>query len=134
MSTYPITIRMHHSDAAGLAFFASLFTIAHECYETYLEPEVTFPSIFGKMDLMIPIVHAEADYHKPLRVSDKITVTLRLGKISNSSFSLEYDFRTENGEHAATVKTSHVVRGKNGERPVSLPDKLRHKLQSLSDR
>jgi len=125
---------LHHTDAAGILFFANLFILAHECYESFLEPEVTFKSIFSEQDLLMPIGHAEADYHKPLRVSDKIKIKLGLEDIGKSSFSLKYDFYTENGEYAATVKTSHVVKNKNGNHSISLPVKLKEKLLSVSHR
>ena len=133
MYTFSTTVRLHHTDAAGILFFANLFIIAHECYETYLDPDVTFNSMFNELNLMLPIVHAEADYHKPLQVSDKIKVELRLGNIGESSYSLEYDILTIEGESAATVKTSHVMKSKNGSQPVSLPEKLIRKLESLNE-
>ena len=133
MHTYYTTVRLHHTDAAGILFFADLFVIAHECYESYLDPDVTFDSMFNELNLMMPIVHAEADYHRPLRVADRITINLGLANIGNSSFSLEYDIRAEDGGKAATITTSHVVRNKDGSQSVSLPDKLRKKLKSLED-
>ncbi|SPD75698.1 conserved hypothetical protein [uncultured Desulfobacterium sp.] len=131
MYNYTITIRLHHTDAAGILFYASLFTIAHECYETFLEPEVTFHSMVNELGLIMPIVHAEADYHKPLRVSDRITIRLSLANMGNSSFSLRYDIYTENNEHAATIKTIHVIRDSTGKNPISLPEKLKQKLRIL---
>ena len=131
MYTYKTTIRLHHTDAAGILFFAHLFVIAHECYESFLEPEVTFNSIFNEKNLKMPIVHAEADYYKPLRTSDKITITPQLENIGDSSFSIVYDVHTENGENAAKVKTNHVLRELKGNRPRSLPEKLRAKLESI---
>ncbi len=133
MHTYSTTVRLHHTDAAGIVFFANLFIIAHECYESFLDPDVTFNSMFNERNLMMPIVHAEADYHSPLRVSDRITINLELLNIGNSSFSLGYDIRNENGESAATIKTSHVVRNKDGSQAVSLPGNLREKLRSLEE-
>ncbi len=131
MHTYSTTVRLHHTDAAGILFFANLFIIAHECYESFLDPDVTFNSMFYELNLMMPIVHAEADYYRPLRVSDRITINLGLGHMGNSSFSLEYNIHTKDGESAATIKTSHVVRNKDGSQSVSLPAKLRKKLESL---
>lgn len=131
MYNYPTTIRLHHTDAAGIAFFASLFIIAHECYEAFLEPEVTFTKMFTELGVRLPIVHAEADYYRPLGVSDKITITLKIGNISASSFSLEYYFHKENDECAARVITTHAVRDNSTNNPISLPEKLKAKLMSL---
>jgi 1,4-dihydroxy-2-naphthoyl-CoA hydrolase len=131
MYSFSTTVRLHHTDAAGILFFANLFIIAHECYETYLDPEVNFHFMFNEKKLMMPIVHAGADYLKPLRVSDRITIQLRLKEIGKSSFHLGYDIINEDGEMSATVETSHVVRNKDGSATISLPDVLREKLESL---
>ena len=133
MYTYKTTVRLHHTDAAGILFFAHLFVIVHECYESFLEPEVTFHSIFNEQNLKMPIVHAEADYSRPLRTSDKITIKPKLDNMGDSSFSIVYDIYTEDGERAATVKTNHVVRELNGNRPRILPAKLKAKLQSIAE-
>jgi 1,4-dihydroxy-2-naphthoyl-CoA hydrolase len=133
MYTYSTTIRLHHTDAAGIVFFANLFNLVHECYESFLEPEVTFNSIFNELHLEMPIVHAEADYNKPLCVSDMITIKLHLRDIGNSSFTIEYFIHTDNGECVATVKTSHVVKDKGSNKPTPLPAVLRKKLQSIAD-
>jgi len=71
MYTYTTTVRLHHTDAAGILFFAHLFVIVHKCYGLFLEPEVTFNSIFNEQNLKMQIVHTEADYYKPLRTSEK---------------------------------------------------------------
>ena len=131
MYTFSTTVRIHHTDAAGILFFANLFIIAHECYETYLDPEVNFHFMFNEKELIMPIVHAEADYLKPLRVSNKITVQLRLVEIGQSSFHLGYSIFDEDGGMSATVETSHAVRNKDGSAVLSLPDVLRDKLESL---
>ena len=78
-------------------------------------------------------MHAEADYIKPLEVSDKIKVELRLRNIEESAYRLDYDIFTEDGERAAIVKISYVVRSKDSGQPVSLPEKLRRKLESLKE-
>ncbi len=83
--------------------------------------------------LIIPVVHAEAEYHKPLRISEKITIIPRLREIGNSSFSLEFAVNTVNGDCAATIKTSHVVRDKKHNEAAPLTPKLREKLMLLSD-
>jgi len=37
MYKYETVIRMRNTDAAGLVFYAEVFVLAHECYESFLE-------------------------------------------------------------------------------------------------
>ncbi len=88
MYTYLTKIRLHHTDAAGILFFSNLFILAHDCYESFLDPDITFNMMFNDLDLVMPIVHAEADYHRPLRASDNLEIKLGLAKIGESSLPL----------------------------------------------
>jgi len=72
MFGYNCVIRLHHTDAAGVVFFASLFTLAHECYEAFLDNVSPLGKLLTDGDVLIPIVHAEADFKLPLRVSGAV--------------------------------------------------------------
>ena len=41
MYEYNTAIRMQHTDAYGVVFFASVFVLAHECYESFFERTVS---------------------------------------------------------------------------------------------
>ncbi|MHC5121434.1 MAG: acyl-CoA thioesterase [Planctomycetota bacterium] len=90
MYTYQTTIRLHHTDAAGVVFFSHLFVIAHDAYETFLESHLRLNAILSEGVYIIPIVHAEADYLLPLSLSEKIRVELCLEQKGSSSFDLGY--------------------------------------------
>jgi hypothetical protein len=45
MYTYQTTIRLHHTDAAGVVFFSNLFVIAHDAYESFLESHLTLNTL-----------------------------------------------------------------------------------------
>ena len=131
MYTYETVIRMHQTDAAGLVYFANIFVLAHDCYEAFLDRDKSVGAILNEGEILIPLVHAEADYRKSLYVSDAVSIEMSLMKKSTSSFELGFVFKNESSEVAAEAKTSHVVINKSTRKPVEIPDFLIQALARL---
>jgi len=126
---YSRTVRLQDTDAAGILFFANWFIFAHEAYERMMnEIGFGFARLFEKESYIIPIVHAEADYSKPLRVGDKIEVELIVAEMGATSYTLEYILRTTDGQTAGTCRTVHVTMDKSSNKKIPLPDELRQGL------
>jgi len=130
------SVPLHDTDAAGAMFFAHLFRHAHDAYEGFMRA-IGFP-----LDRMVregtqhlPLVRAEADYHRPLRHGDTAWVQLRPAKVGDSSFVLEYRFTDDCGEPYASARTIHVNIGPRGSNAVPLPEGMRSALTArLTDR
>lgn len=127
---HKMTVRMHQTDSAGVVFYANLFVMAHECYESWLEQYLSLSEILRR-DIQIPIAHAEADYDLPLSLSDEVTIELALAQKKTTSFTLQYTFITENGRQAAHVKTVHVVIDSRTRQPVQIPSFLEKALSNV---
>jgi 1,4-dihydroxy-2-naphthoyl-CoA hydrolase len=123
--TVSTAIHMADTDAAQVLYFAQQFDIAHRVYEAMMESR---GSPLGPMlragAMGLPIVHAEGDYRRPLRLSDAIEVGVGVAALSERSFTLQY--RITHGESvAAIVRTKHVCIDATTGRPMALPDALR---------
>jgi 1,4-dihydroxy-2-naphthoyl-CoA hydrolase len=133
MFIYNTKIRLFHTDAANLIFFGSLFNITHECYEEFLEKSgFSVKKILDDNKFHIPVVHAEADYIKHLRLGDKIEIRMTLISSGKSSFSLDFVLLNESGEKTASVKTVNVVIDAISGKPIKIPKKLLIALDSLN--
>jgi len=129
MYRYETVIRMHHTDAAGLVFYAEVFVLAHECYESFLEEQgMSLASMIAEGDYIAPIVHARADLKAPMRMSDRISIEMGLVKTGNSS----YTFTNEQGEITAKTSTVHAVIDKQTGRPLRIPEEFEKVLMSLT--
>ncbi|NQV35685.1 MAG: acyl-CoA thioesterase [Phycisphaeraceae bacterium] len=125
------TIRLHHTDGAGVIYFAQLFTLAHECYEAFLDTVLPLRTILDQGQILMPITHAEADYQKPIRVGDRLAVTVTLGAQTEHSFTLNYTFKK--GEtQVATASTRHVVVSADFSGKSKIPAELRQALETLA--
>jgi 1,4-dihydroxy-2-naphthoyl-CoA hydrolase len=125
------TIRLHHTDGAGVIFFAQLLVLAHECYEAFMDTVLPLRTILDQGQILMPITHAEADYQKPIRVGDCLTVTVTLGSQTDHSFTLNYVFKRDN-QQVATASTRHVVVCADFSGKTKIPAELRQALDTMA--
>ena len=121
------TIRLSDTDAAGRVFFASLLRVAHDAFEAYMESIGQPLARFLRGDACsIAIVHAEADYRRPIHCGEKLEIRIGVERVGHTSFVITYNF-LRGGEEVATARTVHVALDPQGTK-CSLPDDLRHAL------
>jgi 1,4-dihydroxy-2-naphthoyl-CoA hydrolase len=125
-------VKLHDTDAAGIAFFVNHFRIAHTAYEAFMKSVgAGLDEIIRSADYFVLIAHAEADYERPLFHGQAVTISLQAESVGNSSFVLGYEFKTDDGEVAARVRTVHVTIDKKTADKVPLPKPVYEGLKSL---
>ncbi|KAA3631383.1 MAG: acyl-CoA thioesterase [Calditrichaeota bacterium] len=124
-------VRLPDTDSAGILFFGNYFKLAHIIYEDFMESiGFSLQHIIDDSDILILIVHTEADYKKSLRLSEPYDLELSVEKIGSRSFTLQYRFLNKNNEICAEVQTVHAVINKETKKSISIPEELRKKLES----
>lgn len=132
MHVFETKIRLQHTDAAGVVFFARYFELAHEAYEHMLDAlGHAFPADLGTAPILFPIVHAESDYRAMLRLGDAVRVEVAVAAVKSRSFTLTYRFLNPAGEEAAALTTVHVAVDKATGRSTQLPQDLATALRAL---
>ncbi len=133
MFTHQTTIRLHHTDAAGLLFFAEQFNLAHDAYESFMESiGYPFAPLLRTSQYLLPIVHAEADFGAALNTGDKIAIQVTAERIGDTSFTLGYTLLRNGSEPVGSVKTVHVLIDKRTGQTLTLLPDLRTKLATIS--
>lgn len=124
MIEHHFRVALHDTDAAGVLFFAHLFRHAHDAYEAMMA-RLGWPidALIRNRQLALPLVHAEADYRRPMRHGDKINVELQLKQITERRFSLDYRF-LEGGHEVAKALSVHVAIDPLTGQRQSLPEPL----------
>lgn len=124
-------IRLHDTDAAGRLYFARQFNIAHDAYEAMLDRAgFGLAALLARGRLALPIVHAAADYKRPLKVGQDVVVEIRLHRLGRSSFTLVYRLGSD-GATVGHVTTVHVAVNPATGRKIMVPPRLRTALQKL---
>lgn len=126
---HPFRVALHDTDAAGVLFFAHLFRHAHDAYEAWMS-QLGFPldAMLRAGDLRLPLVHAEADYRRPLHHGAAVRIQVTPAAVGEGSFTVDYRFYTADGNLAATARTVHAAIDADGRR--SLPAQLRQAVEN----
>ena len=125
MHVFETKVRLQHTDAAGVVFFARYFELAHEAYEHMLDAlGHAFPADLGGETILYPIVHAESDYRAMLRLGDDLRIEVTVAEVKSRSFTLTYRFVNPAGDDAAALTTVHVAVDKGTGRSTRLPEDL----------
>lgn len=125
--SYQRTVHFADTDAAGVVFFANYLGICHEAYEESLAAAgIELGSFFAANDVVVPISKSTADYLRPLRVGEKLRITVTPELISENSFALNYELiRLGSPDKlAARVRTEHVCTSSSLRARAPLPAAL----------
>jgi 1,4-dihydroxy-2-naphthoyl-CoA hydrolase len=78
---------------------------------------------FSANAIVVPIAKSTAEYLRPLRVGDKVRVTVKPELLSENSFALNYELTRLNpiAKLAARVRTEHVSTSLQLRERVALP-------------
>ena len=117
-------------DAARIIFYGSyirFFEIAET--ELFRAVGMSYGKVFDDLDIWLPRVHLECDFHHAARLDDLLEVSVYVGRFGNKSMRLDFEVRRKGDEliiaHAHFVLTS--VRRDTFE-TVPIPDELRSRL------
>lgn len=114
-------INFYDADPGGILFFAKAFEIAHTAYEAMIEDAILSKNYFIDADYAIPILRAEADYIKPIKIGELLTIEVIVTQLRSSSFELSYLLKSEDGEDKAKLKTVHLFVDKKSFQKVEIP-------------
>lgn len=112
-----LLVHFHEIDRAGIVYFARIFEYCHRVYEELLEELVgPLEAFFRAEGWGLPLVHAEADYARPLRLGDRVRVVARVEHVSERSVTFAYTLTcARSGEACATARLVHACVTLRGE-------------------
>lgn len=121
------TVRLADTDAAGVVFFARTLALCHEAYEeSLIAAGLDLNDFLGRADLVVPISRSEADYQRPLRVGDRVRITVTPAPLSANSFAVHYEIVKLGSvaKLAASARTEHVCTSLSRRERTALPAAL----------
>lgn len=132
-------VRWGDVDAANIIFYGSYIRF-FEIAETELLRSVGMPygRIFDDLDIWLPRVHLECDFHRAARMDDLLEVSVYVGNIGTTSIRLNFEVRrkTEDGTIEKNVMaTAHfvlVATDRKNLKPLRVPEELRRALEPFT--
>lgn len=129
-----IPIRLRHTDAAGVLFFAEQLVLVHEAYEDLMdEMGHSLRSIFKTNEFAFPILHVETDFRLPVQIGDRVEVELSIERIGTTSFTLAHRL-LRSDQLVGQGKTVHGCIAPQSKTKTQLPAPLVSALQTYLER
>ena len=132
--SYHRTIYLSDTDAAGVIYFANALKICHEAYETWLtEIGISLPKMLEEKTIVIPIVHADIDFLRPIFCGDKLQINLDIKLGQEHEFIVFYKiFQQESlNKPLALAKTKHVCINPQTRNRITLPELIILKAEDI---
>ena len=131
MTSVKKKIYFHQCDPAGILFFGEIFSIAHSAFEDFLSDIGIAGEYFALKINAFPIISASAQYLKPLKHNDEITVDISLKEIGTTSFQLLFQVYNTSYEISAEVNIAHVCVNAKTFRKSPLTKRIKTVLEEL---
>jgi YbgC/YbaW family acyl-CoA thioester hydrolase len=124
-------VRWGDVDAARIIFYGAYIRF-FEIAETELFRAVGLPYsvMFEELDVWLPRVHLECDFHNAARLDDLLEVSVYVGRFGNKSMRLDFEVRRKGDE--LLIAEAHFVLAsvrRDTFETVPIPDELRHRLR-----
>jgi 1,4-dihydroxy-2-naphthoyl-CoA hydrolase len=133
--THVVTVRFNEVDRAGIAFFGRVFEWCHEAYEELFSAAgLAMQEIFDRESWGMPLVHAEADYRRPMRLGDRLAIDVRVERVGSRSVTFAYTVRGEGkagGDIRATARLVHAFIHLASFTPRQVPACVRDALDGM---
>ena len=132
-------VRWGDVDAAGIIFYGSYIRF-FEIAETELFRAVGLPygKIFEELNIWLPRVHLECDFHRAAQMDDLLEVSVYAARIGKSSLRLNFEVRKRNDAGDIEEKlmaTAHFVlvsTDRENLKPLPVPEELRRALEPFT--
>lgn len=125
----PVEVRFRDIDVMGVAHHTLPLVYFEETRAAWWR-EVIGRSGTGGIDYILAEVQVR--YHLPIRWPALLEITLRVSRIGERSFDLDYQVIDPHGDVAATGKTVQVMYDYAGRRPKPIPADVRQLLDAAS--
>ena len=129
-------VRWGDVDAAGIIFYGSYIRF-FEIAETELFRAVGLPYgvVFDELNIWLPRVHLECDFHRAAQLDDLLEVSVWVGKIGTTSLRLNFEVRRKDRDDKieekliATAYFVLVSTRRDNLQPIPVPEELRRALE-----
>lgn len=128
-------VRWGDVDAASIIFYGAYIRF-FEFAETELFRAVGLPYgvMFEELDVWLPRVHLECDFHRAAQLDDLLEVSVYVGRFGNKSMRLDFEVRRK-GE-ALLIARAHFVLAavkRDSFETVPIPELLKTRLAPYTE-
>jgi len=130
-----VTVRFDEGDPRGILFYGRVQELAHRVFEEFVVAELVarWEDWYLADDFIVPIRHAEATFHRPMRPGHAYEAQLSVTKVGESSFEVRVRFvevETLDPLVCAETRVSHVFADPRRFQKIPIPSAFRSRLEA----
>ena len=128
-------VRFSHCDPAGIVYFARYFDILNGVVEDWFAGSLglDYHAFIGPRRIGLGFAKADADFHAPSRMGDRLLLAVLVERVGRSSLALAvHAYREE--EPVLTASLVMVTTSLEVHRAIPLPDDLRAAVEGYQER
>jgi len=129
----PLVVRFGDLDPAGIVYYPRYGHLCHVAMEEFFQAAVgvDYPVLIRDHDVGFPVVHAETDFHRPLRYGEDLEIEVAVPRVGVTSVEWLYRFCHRGvGNPAAVCRTVTVCVSMKSFEKQPVPDWLAEKLRA----
>ena len=120
-----VTVRFNEVDRAGIAFFGRVYEYCHAVFEELLVAMgYSISNVFDNGKWGMPLVHSHADYKRPMRLGEELTIEVTVPTIGDTSITFDYRVLGPEGDLRCTCQLVHVIVELETFKPREVPEDL----------
>ena len=130
---HQVTARFFEVDRAGIIFFGRVYEYCHTVFEELLDQMFGgIEAMFETLGFGMPLVHSEADYFKPIKIGDRLTIHVSIEKLGESSVTFHYSICSAAGKQHCVVKMVHAFVDFKTFKSITVPRRFVEGLEALN--
>jgi len=126
----PLEIRFADLDAFGHVNHAKYFTFMEQGRFQYFDAVGLWNTSRPFHELGIIIAEAHCSYKKPVLLGERVDVSVRVSRLGNKSFEIEYLLSVK-AEEVAKGRTTQVAYDYQSEKSIAVPVEWRSKIEKF---
>jgi YbgC/YbaW family acyl-CoA thioester hydrolase len=122
-------------DLAKMVYFPRFFSYFEMAELEWIRQEgYDYERFLSDMEVWLPRVATNCNYHAPLRLADVLSIEMRLARLGRTSYTFGFDvYRLPERVHAADGTITIACVSRTRFRPVNVPRKLARLLRKLGN-
>lgn len=125
---YQVKIYYHHTDSAGVVYYANYLHFLEEARTEFLaEKGIIIPELIQKGAFFV-VSRQELDYRATAQYGDTLEITTVVKEITGVRITLEHKIGKDNGILVAEARTTLAFIGADF-RPKPIPREMREKIK-----
>ncbi len=125
-----LEVRFADLDVFGHVNHAKYFTFMEQGRFRYFDAVGLWDTSRSFHELGIIIAEAHCSYKKPVMLGDSVEVSVRVSRMGNKSFEIEYLLSVK-GEEVAKGRTTQVAYDYQSEKSIAVPTEWRSKIEEF---